>query len=310
MKRRDFLKKSITVGAASFAGTALLSKISLSKTGGLISSITPDLAVVTGTDYFGNTIKAVDVLGGMKNFVTLNAKVGLLINSPWKNPGTYANPDIALAVVKMCFEAGAKEIYSIEDAGSSYWNRSSLVENFKDEISSIKPSGGKNVEVEISKGKKLKKAHVSPALMECDVVIDIPICKDHSGTRFSCNLKNMMGACSHSTNRFFHYGSGAKGGYDDIEHLSQCIADLNLVRKPDLCVADATEFVLTNGPAGPGDIKKSQKIVAGSNAVAVDSYCAEIRGLESNKVEMITRAHEHGLGEMDLTSLTIKEIEG
>ncbi|MFO7889722.1 MAG: DUF362 domain-containing protein [bacterium] len=308
MKRRDFLRKSIAAGAASVAGAAFLPKIAISKSGSVIPGITPDLAVVTGTDYFNNTVKAVNALGGMKNFVSRNAKVGLLINSPWKNPGTYTNPDIALAVVEMCFKAGTKEIYSIEDAAGSYWKRSSLVEKFKDEVASIKPSGGKNAKIEIPEGKKLKKADVSRALLECDVVIDIPVCKDHSGTRFSCNLKNMMGACPHSTNRFFHLGSGAEGFYDDIDHLSQCIADLNLVRQPDLCIADATEFVVTNGPAGPGEIKKAQKIVAGSNPVSVDSYCAELRGLESSKVQMITMAHEHGLGKMDISSMTIKKI--
>jgi len=308
MKRRDFLKKSITAGTASVAGAAFLPKIDLSRSGSILPGVTPDLAVVTGSDYFNNTVKAVHALGGMKNFVTQNAKVGLLINSPWKNPGTYTNPDIALAVVDMCFKAGAKEIYSIEDAAASYWKRSSLMENFKDEVASIKSSGRKNTKVVIPRGKKLKKADVSAALLECDVIIDIPICKDHSGTRFSCNLKNMMGACPHSTNRFFHLGSGAEGYYDDIDHLSQCIADLNLVRQPDLCIADATEFVLTNGPSGPGDIKKAWKIVTGSNPVAVDTYCVKLRGLEPEKVQMITMAHEHGLGSMDINSMAIEEI--
>lgn len=308
MKRRDFIKKSIAMGAASVTGAALLPKIGISKPGSLPPGVIPDLAVVTGTDYFNNTFKAVDALGGIKNFVTQNAKVGLLINSPWKNPGTYTNPDIALAVVDMCFKAGAKEIYSIEDAAASYWKRSRLAENFKNEIASIKSSGGKIVKVEIPKGKKLKKAEVSHSLMECDVVIDIPICKDHSGTRFSCNLKNMMGACPHSTNRFFHLGSGAKGFYDDIDHLSQCIADLNMVRKPDLCIADATEFVLSNGPSGPGVIKKAQKIVTGTNPVAVDTFCAKLRGLEPEKVQMVKMAQEHGLGSMNISSMAVEKI--
>ena len=37
----------------------------------------------------------------------------------------------------------------------------------------------------------------------------------------------MMGILSTESCRFFHFGSGG-GWYDDIDFLSQCIADLNL----------------------------------------------------------------------------------
>ena len=123
-----------------------------------------------------------------------------------------------------------------------------------------------------------------------------------------------MGACSSSTNRFFHQGSG-KGGllryfryYDDIEFLSQCIADVNSIRKPNLCIVDATEFITTNGPSGPGELKKAQKIVAGTNCVSVDAYCSTLLGLQPDEVLMIRYASEHGIGEMDLKKLTIKEV--
>jgi uncharacterized protein (DUF362 family) len=309
MERRDFIKKSLVVGASSFVGSTVLSRISGKTRIPVLQEEAIDLAVVKGADYFSSTIKAVERLGGMGTFVTKGARVGLLINSPWRNPGTYTNPDVALAVVKMCYDAGAKEIYSVEGTSGAYWRRSSLADQFAEEIGSLRPSGGKDVKVEIPKGKKLKQADVSRALMECDVVINIPIAKDHEGTHFTCTLKNMMGASPYSTNRFFHYGSGAKGGYDDVPHLSQCIADINLVRKPDLFVVDTTEFVTTNGPGGPGEMKKPQKIVAGTDGVAVDAYCAEVRGLKSQDVLMITMAHEHGLGEMDFSKLTVKEVD-
>jgi uncharacterized protein (DUF362 family) len=123
-----------------------------------------------------------------------------------------------------------------------------------------------------------------------------------------------MGACSSSTNRFFHQGSG-KGGllryfryYDNIEFLSQCIADVNSIRKPDLCIVDATEFITTNGPAGPGELKQAQKIVAGTNCVSVDAYCATLLGMKPDDVLMVRYASELGLGEKDLSKLAIKEI--
>ena len=53
-----------------------------------------------------------------------------------------------------------------------------------------------------------------------------------------------------------HAGSGAKSEYGDVPFLAQCVADMNTLRKPHLCVADATEFFLTSGPAGPGELRK------------------------------------------------------
>ncbi|WP_394698577.1 hypothetical protein [uncultured Desulfobacter sp.] len=46
-------------------------------------------------------------------------------------------------------------------------------------------------------------------------------------------MKNMMGLTSSSTNHFFHFGSGSSGWYDDPKFLSQCIANVNLVRRPE-----------------------------------------------------------------------------
>jgi uncharacterized protein (DUF362 family) len=106
-------------------------------------------------------------------------------------------------------------------------------------------------------------------------------------------------------NRFFHTGDTEQP--DDIEHLDQCIADLNLIIKPDLCVVDATELITTNGPFGPGKLVKPQKIVAGVDRVAIDAYCCTLWGMEGKDIIMIKRGYEHGLGEIDLKKVKIKE---
>jgi uncharacterized protein (DUF362 family) len=306
ISRREFIKQSVSAGIVAAAGSALLPSPLFGNY--LESKI--DISVVNGTNYFENAIKAVEVFGGMSKFVPKGSKVGLLINSPWDKPGTYTNPDIALAVLKMCLDAGAKEIYSIEDASKNYWKRSKLYKDFEKEIDGIKSGDSKKI-VKIPKAKALKDAEISKALLECDVFINIPIVKQHQGTNFTGNTKNMMGACSGPTNRFFHKGSGKSslfGFYDDVEFLSQCIADVNLVRQPNICVVDATEFVTSNGPQGPGELKKAHKVVAGTNAISVDAYCSTLLGLNPQDVLMIQYAHDHGLGEIDIKKLSIKEI--
>jgi uncharacterized protein (DUF362 family) len=83
---------------------------------------------------------------------------------------------------------------------------------------------------------------------------------------------------------------------------------VQLVRVPNLCVVDATEFIITNGPAGPGELRKAHQVVAGMSCVSVDAFCATMLGLTPNDVSMIRYASEHGIGEMDLKKLTIKEF--
>jgi uncharacterized protein (DUF362 family) len=166
-------------------------------------------------------------------------------------------------------------------------------------VEKIQMDSSKTV-VKIEKGRSLKEAEISRVLLECDVFINVPIAKHHSGSNFTANLKNVMGACARSTNKFFH-SSGDK-------FLSQCIADVNLIRQPNLCIVDATEFITNNGPAGPGEIKKAQKVVAGTNCVSVDAYCATLLGFKPADLLMIRYASEHGLGEIDLKKLIIKEI--
>jgi uncharacterized protein (DUF362 family) len=108
--------------------------------------------------------------------------------------------------------------------------------------------------------------------------------------------------------QFFHFGSGSRGYYDDVEFLSQCIADLNLVRKPDLCIVDATEVVATNGPFGPGRLIKPQKVFAGVDRIAVDVYGANLLGRKGEEIRTTQMAHEHGLGEIHLQRLRIQEV--
>jgi len=304
ISRRSFIKGSTVLGISSIlAGSAAgwMPKLAFAE-----ASV--DIAAVKGADYFKNTTKAVEILGGMGKFVSKQSKVGLLINSPWDNPGSSVRPDVTLAVVRMCLDAGAKEVGVFKKLGNSYWRRSALSGRYRDEIRTIRYLGGNYTEVSIPHGRSLKKAEIARGLLDCDVFINIPIAKDHTGVRFTGTMKNMMGATSGSTNSFFHHGSGAIGYYSDVGFLSQCIADVNLVRKPDLCVFDATEVLKTNGPNGPGTLIKPQIVFASTDRVAADVYGANLLGLKGEEIQTARRAHSHGLGEIDLSSLRVREV--
>ena len=310
ISRRSFLKKGLAIGTASMCCGGVLSPFSGTARGVVHAAKPVDLSIVRGLNYFKNTIKAVEQLGGMRKVVSKGSRVGLLVNSPFKNYGAYVNPEITLAVVKMCFEAGAKEIWCLKEPSRGYWQKSKLANEYAEEIKSLKEGWDDTVDFQIPQAVSLKEATVRKKLLECDLFINVAITKNHSGTHFSCLLKNMMGTSTFVTNLGMHYG-GKKGlsWYPDIPFLSQCIADLNLVRKPDLCIVDSTEFLMTNGPYGPGELMKAQKVLAGTDRVLMDAYCSTLLNLNPENVVMIQKAAAHNLGSPDLKKANIVEME-
>lgn len=317
MQRREFLRRTALLGATAIAGARLAPSLfaenatTTTPPPAPSPSGTPDIAVVEGADVFAATLRAVELAGGIGRFVKPGAKVGLLINAPnwWRKPGSFTSPDVTLAVLQLCLDAGAGEITYVIDPASDYWARTPLGATLPKLTAAGRKNPGEWAEVEIPGGVALKTAKVNRVALDCEVLINLPIAKHHAGSGYTGCLKNFMGACHRSTNKFFHEGSGAKGDYEDIAFLSQCIADVNLVRSPDLNVLDGTEFLVTGGPAGPGELKHAGKVVAGANSVSVDAYGCTLLGLTAAKVQMIGLAAAHGLGEPELAKLGVREAK-
>jgi uncharacterized protein (DUF362 family) len=310
IKRRDFLKTGLMAGGAvllskQIAGSGFSMMQPMPYKQPLAGEI-PDIVTISGGDPEGNMSRLLEPLGGISQFVRSGQTVGLLVNSPWKNPGYYTTPDVVLSLANLCLLAGAKEIICFAPASQAYWERGQLFEKYKSVIQHFR-YGSDHVEVEIPKGVCLKKANILKELKEVDVFISIPVAKHHAGVIYSGNLKGMMGASSDGTNRNMHSPEGDYT-YDKHEYLAQCIADLNLIRKPDLCIVDATECAINNGPAGPGGTVKPNKIIAGKDPVALDVYAASLIGFYPDDILTVKFAGKHGLGEIDPEKVSLLEL--
>lgn len=297
MSRRAFLRHTATTGAVMIAGHTLGF--------GHPSDQPPDIVSITGDNYYEATVKAVELLGGMKRFVGQGSKVGLLVNGRFDKPGTYVKPQIALAVVTMLHDAGATRIISLDDAEAGYWKRASLSREHLDMVKSIRGPGDKTT-VALTPGTNIKEIGIVRDYLDCDAIVNVAIFKDHEGTRFTGALKNIMGATSWLNNQKWHLGSGSLGYYSDVPHLSRCIAEGNMVRKPSLCVGDATQMIIRNGPSGPGPTKDLRTIVASTDPVAFDAFGATLLGVTPDEIQMIRIANELGVGNSRLSSLVIE----
>lgn len=321
MQRRSFLKTTAALGAVTLGSEAILSRaLAGDNTAAAPAGVAqpagpagerPVVAAVQGPSPFANAVKAVELLGGMGRFVKPGATVGLLVNAPgWlKRPGTYANTEVVLAVAKMAADAGAKKIFFLLKIAPDIWARSPLSEQHKDLTASITDVDGPFITKEIPQGRAITKADMVQALFECDVVINVPIFKHHGGTTLSGCLKNVMGTCSSPTNKFFHSGSTDTKAKEDRDFLARAIADANLVRKADLYVVDASEFLLNNGPAGPGEMGRADKVFAGTDPVLLDSFGAQLHRRQPSEIGVIKAAAALGIGTMDTTACELREAK-
>jgi uncharacterized protein (DUF362 family) len=304
--RREFVKSTAKIGISAVLGGSIISQFSCSQAGMC------DIAVASGEDYLKNTIKAVELHGGMEKFVKKGSKVAVLPNTQSRHPGTFTNPDIVRAVIRMCKEAGAAEVNCLSWLTPKHWADTGLDKAVEEEGANLKlierDDEALYTPVPIPEGIALKQAQIMNEFFNNDVFIDMPVTKDHAGNKFTGTLKNLMGLNYRVNNRTFHK-EGWRTEQSSIEHLDQCIADLNVAVKPTLCVVDATEFITTNGPFGPGKLLKPQKVIAGTDRVAIDAYCATLWGLEAMDIIMINKAYEHKLGQIDLQKVKIQEIK-
>lgn len=309
MTRRRFISNSVAAGAAATVGGGFL--------GEFISPVVAEeaglagLAAVTGPDGFANTIAAVKAVGGMARFVPEGSKVIINANTAFKHRGSIVDPGVLLAILKLCADAGAEEMWLVKGTKDDFWKRCERASDHANLIDGIKVSERKFDVVQIANGVALKEAHIDRHLLSADVYLDVTVAKHHKGCEFTGALKNTMGACPHDpTCRFFHVGTNpdSEDWYPDLDHLSQCVADLNLVRQPDLCILDAGEILTTNGPFGPGKLANPQAVVASADMVAIDAYGVRYLGLDPEAIGAIARAEGHGLGTADLAKIGVREI--
>ncbi len=307
--RRWFLKTSAAAGASVGLGASVVSE--LLSTSPVFGADLPDVVAISGTDPFTTTVAAVDRIGGMSRFVSPGSRVAVNANTSFKLPGSNVEPAVILATLQMCFDAGAKEVWLVKPGKPGYWERTPRFAESKDLLGTTKTSEQNFKVIEVADGVALKEAHVDSHVLDSDVYLNVSVVKDHAGTRFTGALKNSMGFCPHRpTNSFCHFGSAPPERdkfYANVDHLSQCIADLNLIRTPDLCLIDATAYLKTNGPAGPGELGRADTVVAGTDPVAIDAYSTRFVDLQPGDVKMIGMAQKHGVGTADLGKLRIVE---
>ena len=272
MDRRDFLKTVAITGAALTIQRSEAMEV-LTQTINKANGSNPDLVAVMGGEPEEMFRRAISELGGMKQFVKPGQKVVVFDHTcdDWQK--CYKNSGIEAAAKK----AGAKVMPAHLE---SYY----------------KP-------IDLPKGKKMKKAKVHEAILDCDVWINVPILKNHGGANLTISMKNHMGIVW--DRGFFHQND-----------LQQCIADIcTLQKKAVLNVVDAYRIMKTNGPRGrsASDVVLAKGLFISPDIVAVDTAAAkffnQVREMPLDTVGHLANGEALKIGTMNIDKLNVKRIK-
>ncbi|MBO1223995.1 MAG: DUF362 domain-containing protein [Candidatus Scalindua sediminis] len=322
ISRRTFLKASAAIGAGLY-GLSYLGSIERQKTLKRFkeNELRKNLVVVHGgmneKNDEGSIIKemmrrGIKALGGMEKLVSRGDKVVIKPNIAWDRQPEYAvntNPFVVAALVRMCVEAGANRVRVLDhtcaiNPGPSYIN--SGIEKAAREAGADVRFVNRRLfkDVKIPGGKVLNSWSFYEELIyqdEVDVLINVPIAKQHSTSRLSMALKNTLGMVG-----------GNRGSLHKDIHPK--IADLNKVVKVDLTVLDAFRILKRHGPTGgrledvDNTFENARRLIISTDPVAVDSYGATMFGYEGKDIGFIQESYEAGLGEIDFKLRGFEEI--
>lgn len=305
MKRRDFIRKTVSLGALSGAVMALGNYRNILASEANHHVLPYDLVAIRGGGPDVMFDKAIASIGGMKQFVKPNQTVVIKPNIGWDTPPERAadtNPLLVGRIIEHCKMAGAKAIY-VFDNTCNEWSRCYKNSGIE---AAVKKAGGIMIpgnsesyyhKVEVKNGKILKNAKVHEKILESDVFINVPILKTHDGAKLTISMKNLMGVVWDR-------------GFWHANNLHQCIADFATFKKPALTIVDAYRVMKRNGPRGVSvaDVISLNSQLITTDMVAADTAAAKLLGIEPVQVKHIGLAEALGVGTSNLDKLNINRI--
>lgn len=310
MRRRDILK-AIALGGAAVVIRPFDNFDVLAQTGGGAAAGSADLVAALGGEPAEMLRQALLELGGIERFVHKGNRVVIKPNIGWDNTPEEAgnsNPELVAALVRHCLEAGAAKV-SVLDHTCDQWKACYLNSGIEQ---AVKAAGGEMLsadnqssyqEIELPRGKVLKKAQIHKAILESDAWFNVPVLKSHGGTGMTVSMKNLMGIVW--DRGFFHWND-----------LHQCIADIcTLPKPPVLNIVDAYRILVKGGPRGGRgkEVVVAKGLFASADMVAVDSaairFFGQLRSMPLDNIGYLSKGEELAVGTTKLDSLAVKRLK-
>ncbi|MFA5114928.1 MAG: DUF362 domain-containing protein [Candidatus Omnitrophota bacterium] len=241
------------------------------------------------------------LLGGPERYVKPQSRVLVkpnLLLAKGPECGVTTHPELVRAVIRVLKEIGCR--VWVGD-GPSVWN------NCPEEIEEVyNVSGIKRVcdeegasLVEFDRRRWHGRFPMAAFLDECDYLVSVPKFKTHGLTVLTGAIKNNFGLVSGSYKFELHRR------HIDYWDFSEVVVDVYRHAAPALSIVDGITAMEGDGPGTSGQLRRQGLIVAGADAVAVDSVLASIMGLKPLDIPTTRVAAEKRLGNADLNTISI-----
>jgi uncharacterized protein (DUF362 family) len=248
------------------------------------------------------TEKAIDGLGGMGRFVSGGDVVWVKPNIGWdRSPEQAANtnPEVVATLVRMCYAAGAKVVKVGDnpcDIAAKTYEHSGIARAAREAGAKVLFLDRSRAKETAIGGERVKSIPIFPEILECDLVINVPLPKHHVLAKMTLCMKNYMGVIE--KRNVFHQG------------MAECIADITRFMKPRLCVVDAMRILKAHGPKGGNlsDVELKTTVAAGVDILALDAFGDELMGHKPTDIPSIVCGQKAGLGKVDYRSLALREL--
>ena len=244
------------------------------------------------------------LIGGVDSIVKPGSKVFVKINhlSPPSeaDKGIVTHPVFVEAVLELLKKADAEitvgdDISSDAGDGFRISGVRQMCERAGVKLINLKEAGF--VETNC-RGRLLEKVYVSSAVLNADVIINLPKLKTHSLTILTGGVKNMYGIIPQGFRTRFH------AQYLGNEDFSQMLTDIFSVARPHLTIMDGIIAMEGAGPAD-GKLRKAGVILASKDAVALDAVATRIVGGNPLDIYTTRYSQERGLGIGNLDDIDV-----
>ena len=225
------------------------------------------VSIVQGNDTYALLKEGINLIGGLEK-LDIKGKTVLIkpnIVNRYPSPAN-TNPLVIKNLIKILHEYGVSKIF-VGDMSAIFAlpTRKNAVKSGiweaigEEDMTFVSFEEYGWIEVDIPRGRFIKKAIVSEFIYNVNRVINVPVIKTHSYANYTISLKNFIGAIHPQQRPYFI----APDFWDEV------IAELNVAYTPHLNILDGTKIFIKGGPTR-GTVATPNLIIITGDRVAAD----------------------------------------
>lgn len=202
--------------------------------------------------------------------------------------------ELLLPIVKQVIIAEGSSINRSETGKMfAHYGYDRLVELNPKKIKLVDLNRDPLIEKSVPAGKRMRSRKIPRTFDKADVIINLPVLKNHFAAIASLAIKNLQGALPPLEKYMSHFFG-----------LWQNLVNIHHLIKPHLTIIDGLTGQEDFGPVS-GTPKIMNLLIGGTNAVAVDATAMRIMGLEPSASPPVFLAYMQGLGPLEKKQIKV-----